>query len=122
MGRDQRPPFTRHGMMRASAALAVALLVLLSGCGGHANVQVNSGGAPAGGVSSGSTVNVQGRSVFGNLLGIGILAGVAYGSEIGNGRAGSPAERVSEPDPTRRVAVQDCSKAIEDWSANLKCR
>ena len=122
MGRDHRPPVTRYGMMRAGAALAISVLVLLSGCGGHANVQATSGGGSAGAVPGGTSVNVQGRSNFGNLLGIGILAGVAYGSEIGNGRAGSPAERVSEPDPARRVAVQDCSKAIEDWSANLKCR
>ena len=137
MGRDQGPPFTRHRLMRAAVALALSLAVLLGGCGGHANVQANSGGGSAGAAPGGTTVNVQGRSNFGNLLGIGILIGVAYGSEDGSGRAGpyyssnpfmaisgasSSADRVPEPDPTRRIAIQDCTRPIEDWSANLKCR
>ena len=77
MGRDQRPPFTRHGVMRGIMPLALSFAVLLAGCGGHANVQVNSGGAPASGASSGASVNIQGRSAFGNLLAIVFLVGVS---------------------------------------------
>jgi hypothetical protein len=111
----------------------LVLALFLAGCGGHANVQGNSGGAPAGGVPGGTTVNVQGRSNFGNLLGLGFLVGVSYGSERGGSYYSSnpliaisggmsPAESVPEPDPTRRVVAQDCTKPIEDWSANLKCK
>lgn len=132
MGRDQRPPFARHGLMRARVPLALSLAVLLGGCGGHANVQSTSGGG-AGTVSGGTSVNVQGRSNFGNLLGLGFLVGVSYGSERGVSHfssnpfmaisgADSPARGIPEPDPSRRIAVQDCTRPIEDWLANLRCK
>lgn len=110
MGRHQGPPFTRHGMMRATA---IALAMLLAGCGGNANVQATSGN-----VSAAGTVSIPGRSSFGTLLSIVFLAGVSYEGERGMSRT----IQVPEPDPARRVAVQDCTKPIEDWSANLKCR
>ena len=133
MGRDQRPPFARHGMKRSGAALALFLALLLGGCGGNANVQATSGGGSVGAVPGGTSVNVQGRSNFGNLLGLGFLVGVSYGSERGVSRfssnpfmaisgADSPARGIPEPDPSRRVAVQDCTRPIEDWSANLRCK
>jgi len=34
----------------------------------------------------------------------------------------SPSRRPPELDASRRVHEQDCTKAIVDWSANLKCR
>jgi hypothetical protein len=34
----------------------------------------------------------------------------------------SPTRRPPELDAGRRVHVQDCTKPIADWSANLKCR
>ena len=116
MGRDQGPPFTRHGMMRA---FAVVFAVLLAGCGGNSNVQVNSSN-----VSAGSSVHFPGRSNFGTLLSIVFLAGVSYESErVMSHPAQVPFESyVPESDPTRRIAVQDCTRPIEDWSANLKCR
>ena len=121
MGRDQRPPVTRHAIMRG---LAFALAALLAGCGGHANVQVNSSGAPASGVSTGASVNVQGRSTLGTLLAIVFLAGVSYEGDRGMPR---PAHvpglaHVPELDTARIVNEQDCSKPIENWSANLKCK
>jgi len=110
MGRDQRPPFTRHGMMRGTA---IALTMLLAGCGGNANVQAISGNGSATGA-----VSIPGRTSFGTLLSIIFLAGVSYEGE----RGPSPTIQVPEPDTARRVAVQDCTRPIEDWSANLKCR
>jgi hypothetical protein len=97
-------------MMRG---FAVALVLLLAGCSGHANVQGNSSN-----VSTGSSVNIPDRSTMGTLFWIAFLAGVSYEGERGPSRT----IQVPEPDPTRRVAVQDCTKPIEDWSANLKCR
>ena len=116
MGRDQEPPFTRHGMIRG---FAVVFAVLLAGCGGNSNVQVNSSNG-----SAGSSVHVPGLSNFGTLLSIVFLAGVSYESErVVSRSAHEPYHSyVPDPDPTRRVAVQDCTKPIEDWSANLKCR
>jgi len=47
------------------------------------------------------------------------LAGVSYESDRDVARQSTP---VPDLDPSRRVLEQDCTKAIEDWSANLKCR
>jgi hypothetical protein len=123
MGRDKRPSFTRHGMKRAIVPLALSLAVLLAGCGGHANVQVNSSGAPATGVSTGGSVNVQGRSTIGTLLAIGLIVGVSYDDARGMPRSAHVPylAHVPELDASRRVLEQDCSKPIEDWSANLRC-
>ena len=93
--------------------LAVALAVLLSGCGGHANVQANSSNGSAGG-----SVNIPGRSTVGTLFSIVFLGGVSYESERGAPRSA----HVPDLDPSRRVVERDCTKPIEDTSANLKCR
>ena len=110
MGCDQRPSVTRHGMIRG---FAVALTVLLSGCGGHANVQANSNN-----VSAGGSVNIPGRSNVSTLLSIVFLGGVSYESDRGTPRLA----QAPVPDPSRRVVEQDCTKPIEDWSANLRCK
>ena len=113
MGRNQRPPVARG---RVAAAALLALCV--TGCGGNSYVQASSSGSPSTGVSSGGSVSVQGRTTFGALLAIGILAGVSYRGE----RGPLPSERVPALDPSRRVLEQDCTRPIEDWSANLRCR
>ena len=92
---------------------AFVLAVLLSGCGGHASVQANSNN-----VSAGSSVNISGRSTMGTLFSIVFLGGVSYESE----RRTSRSAQVPDLDPSRRVVEQDCTKPIEDTSANLKCR
>jgi hypothetical protein len=80
-------------------------LVLLAGCGGYSNVQVSSGGVP--------TAGFQGSSTIGALFMIGVLVGASDGQT-----------RVPPPelDLVRKVNEQDCSKPIENGSANLKCR
>ena len=88
--------------MRNRAALCVVLL--LAGCGGNFYMQGSSGGSPSGG-----SVNVYGFSTLGALFAIGVLSG-------------SRSLPAPELDPARRVVEQDCTKPIEDSSANLKCR
>ena len=92
---------------------AVALAVLLAGCGGHAYVQGSSNN-----VSSGGAVNFPGRSTMSALFSAVFLGGVSYESE----RQAPRSARVPEPDPSRRVIEQDCTRPIEDRSANLRCR
>ncbi len=113
MGRDQRPPVTRH---RIAATILLALCV--AGCGGNSYVQAGASGSPSTGVSTGGSVSVQGRTTFGALLVIGILAGMSYSSE----REMPPSGRAPELDASRRVLEQDCTRPIEDWSANLRCK
>jgi len=109
MGRNQRSPVARHGMMRT---LALSLVVLLAGCGGPSSVQVNTGGGSTG------SAGIPGYSRVGTLLSIVFLSGLAYEDE----RAMPLSVHAPELDPLRRVIEHDCTKPIEDWSANLKCR
>jgi len=97
--------------------VGVVLALCVAGCGGNSYVQVGASGSPSTGVSSGGSVNVQGRTTFGTLLAIGVLVGLSYGSDpaVRSGRA-------PEPEASRRVHEQDCSKPIENWTANLRCR
>jgi hypothetical protein len=88
------------------------LAIALGGCGGYSNVQLNSNGA------SNGSASIPGYSRVGTLLSIVFLGGLAYEGE----RATPPAVRVPELDPLRRVVEHDCTRPIEDWSANLKCR
>jgi hypothetical protein len=96
-------------MMRT---LALSLVMLLAGCGGQSNVQVNSNGG------STSSATIPGYSRVGTLLSIVLLTGLAHESE----REMPPSVRVPDLDPLRRVVEHDCTRPIEDWSANLKCR
>ena len=96
-------------MMRV---LALSLAALLAGCGGNSNVQVNSNGA------STASASVPGYTRVGTLLSIVFLTGLAYEGE----RAMPPSVHVPDMDPLRRIVQYDCTKPIDDWSANLKCR
>jgi len=89
--------------------LALALSLLIAGCASHTRISAGEGG-PAG-VRVG--IDVRSGSAAGAVIAIGVL-GAMYGSG-------------SEPDPPRllegrKVNEQDCTKPIEDPSANLRCR
>lgn len=119
-------------MSRAIVPLALSLVLLLAGCGGHSNVQLSSGGAPTS--SGGGTISIgaQPRSAFGDLVFLGIMLGVVHGSEsavyYGTRFRSNPFDAIQptlpapELDAARTVNEQDCSKPIQNWSANLKCR
>ena len=69
---------------------------------------------------AGCTVHVHTGSDFPAVLGVAVLAGVAYMSEREGGTLESRAP--PELDPTRKINEQDCTKPI-DWSAgNLRCK
>ena len=115
MDRRMGPPVARNGMTRA---LALSLVMLLAGCGGHASVQMSSNTVTPGGVSSGGAVQAQSNSTLGVLLAIGVLMGASYATD----RAMPPAEPAPGLDPARRVLMHDCTQPIVDWSANLRCK
>ena len=92
------------GKMPAMRAACLILLSLLSGChyvvvsGG--TLYVSTGPAVATAATAGALVaNVDARNKF-------------------PAPAGPAPEMLAE----RAVAERDCTKPIEDWSANLKCR
>ena len=115
MDRGERPFDARS---RLATSLLLSLLV--AGCGGSSNIQFSSGGPPQGVVAGSSTVSVQGHTTVGALIAAGILAGASIRRERERDLPWSM--DAPEPDPSRRVVEQDCTKPIEDWSANLKCR
>ena len=100
MGSDKRSIAARN-------RLVLILAVLAAGC---ANTSVSvSGGGPL------PTASAPGSSALGVLM----LFGFAASYESSKGSARTP---VAPLDPSRRVLEADCTKPIEDWSANLKCR
>jgi hypothetical protein len=114
MGSRQRPIAARRWL----SALALALF-----CAGCANSSVSVGG---GGPQP--TVSARGSSALGAALLVGLMVSSESYNRGVRYRA-NPFEALSmEPpappalDPTRRVLEVDCTKPIEDWSANLKCR
>jgi hypothetical protein len=114
-------------------AIALSLALLLAGCGGHSNVQFASSALPPGGVSTGGSVQAQSQSTLAVLIAIGVLMGVSYasgrqeeslGPRSGQSSSGFGTSSTEVPgmDRTRRVIESDCTKPIEDRSANLKCK
>lgn len=105
--------------------LVVVVVLVLAGCSTHGSVMVTSG-TP--GVSAG--INIQSGSTAGALIGIGVLGALIYGESSVNGTryranpflAIEPTTPAPPMDETRRVHEQDCTKPIEDWTANLRCR
>jgi len=90
--------------MRAARLLVLALA---SGCN---HVQLNGG-----------ALHVQSGPVVGAILAAGVLAAnVDARNDFSSGMA--PNTPAPEMLADRAIAEQDCTKPIEDWSANLKCR
>ncbi|MEX2241481.1 MAG: hypothetical protein WD775_12400 [Burkholderiales bacterium] len=93
--------------------LTLVCAFLIAGCS-HTSVRFDSGGS----VTSTTTSFSAGYSGHGGpavwaLIGIGLIA-AEYG--------GSAAARERGLDATRQVNEADCTKPIENWSANLKCK
>lgn len=108
MGRSEGSAGARDRMNRL---LVLVLSLLLAGCS-HSSLVVNSSGNAAGGTSSvGAQVSAAGSGAA--AFALFALAAVAIHGTT------RPAP---ELDSSRRVNEQDCSKPIQDWSANLKCR
>ena len=100
MGSRQRSIAARHGL--------VLIFALLAASCANSTVQVSGGGPQP-------TAGAPGGSALGVLLLFGFAA--SYESYSGPERVPvAPLER------SRRVLEADCTKPIEDWSANLKCR
>lgn len=91
--------------------LVIAFAVVAAGCASHTRISTGEGGA-AGGVRFG--LDVQSGSAVGAVIAIGAI-GAAYGS-------GSEPTKPPAMLEGRKVSEQDCTKPIEDPSANLRCR
>jgi len=103
--------------------LALVCAFLIAGCS-HTSVRFDSGG----GVTSTTTSFTAGYSGHGSsavwaLIGIGLIA-AQYGGSAAARERGLEPERAGERelDAKRQVNEVDCTKPIENWSANLKCK
>ena len=101
----------------------VLVSVLLGACS-HTSVQMNSGGGTtttSAGVSIG--YSGSGSAAAWALIGIGLIAAEYAGSMAARERGLEP-ERPAERklDAGRRVNEVDCTKPIENWTANLRCK
>ena len=113
--------------MRAASWLCIAAL---AGCSAQANVRIGTGAttvAPGTSVTTSSVgAQVRSTSAAGTLLAIGILAAAWYGSDSDRFGVRDRADAFRGPlpqlDEMRSVNEQDCTRPIENWSANLKCK
>jgi hypothetical protein len=100
--------------MFARTLAAVAALAALPGCATHSAVYLASGGAVAdGGLFVSASVAV-GSATANALAAAGILTFLIVAND-----GYAPAPRMRED---RTVHEQDCTKPIENLTANLKCR
>jgi len=100
----------------------LACVLLLAGCT-HASVRYDSGG---GTVTTSASVSAgyRGSSAAAwALIGIGLIAAELAGGEAARERGLEPRTAPAQPmDAQRQVNEVDCTRPIENWSANLKCR
>jgi hypothetical protein len=104
--------------MRWIPLTCLAGALALSGCAVRYSAQARSSG-PGGGVSS--QVSVSSNSPLGSAIIIGVIAADAVHYYRG-GPDGKPSVRAPEPDPTRRINVQDCTRPFDPYAGNLLCR
>jgi len=97
----------------AGCSLALALMVATS----------NAWSAEAATTTQGSSLVAERNLTLGIILGA-----ILFGNAAANGRAGMGGDYrrdhdpAPEPDPTRRISEQDCSKPIELDGGNLRCK
>jgi hypothetical protein len=103
--------------------LVLVMVLVLAACT-HASVRMSTDGSTTT-TSTGVSAGYSGRGSAGLwvLLGIGLIA-AEYGGSAAARERGLEPERAGERklDATRQVNEVDCTKPIENWSANLKCR
>jgi hypothetical protein len=91
--------------------LAIVLAVLAAGCASHTQIAVGQGAAS--GTQLG--IDVRSGSAVGAIVAIGVLGATIYGQGADT----------ADPPPlagSRVVREQDCTRPLEDPSANLRCR
>jgi len=118
MDRSTRPTYARS---RITGALVLALCA--AGCGGNANIQVTSG-VPAASTPAGTTGTVTATSSSVAAAAFFLLnwSLLNYHWDRQAGMYGSSTLWAPPMDETRTVNAQDCTRPIEDWSANLRCQ
>lgn len=120
-------------MMRSCAVLTLSLLAALGGCASNSYTWVSAGSLTAGALPAAGTtvssgyvnVSVGSSSAAGALAGIALLGFVVHGYQNGywdEGGGFGPTRTIPALAEDRTIHEQDCSKPIENSSANLRCK
>ena len=116
---------TRPTVARRRIACALVLALGAAGCGGNSYVAASSGGTPANGPSNSVSVRVQSgssASAYFMLAMMFLIGNTNEQSSEAYRLHGAYPGSVPPMDESRKVNMQDCTRPINDWSANLRCR
>ena len=102
--------------MRCIASTCLAAILALSGCAVRYSARADSTGS-----TTTSQVSVSSGSPLGNAIVIGVMAADAV-HYYRVGADGKTHVRAPEPDPTRRINAQDCTRPVDPYAGNLLCR
>ena len=104
--------------MRGILAGCILVAVALAGCTVRYSAQER---APGLGGTTTSQVSASSGSPLGNAIIVGVMLadGVRY---YRLGPDGKTSVRAPEPDPTRRINAQDCTRPVDPYAGNLLCR
>ncbi len=102
--------------MRWILPVCLVAAATLSGCA----VRYSSRADSTGGTTT-SQASVSSGSPLGNAIIIGVMAADAA-RYYRLGPDGKTAVRAPEPDPTRKINVQDCTRPVDPYAGNLLCR
>ena len=104
--------------MRGILAGCILVAVALPGCTVRYSAEERASGQ---GSTATSQVSVSSGSPLGNAIIVGVMLadGVRY---YRLGPDGKTSVRAPEPDPTRKINIQDCTRPIDPYAGNLLCR
>ena len=104
--------------MRGILAACIIVTVAVAGCTIRYSARER---ASAQGSTTASQVSVASGSPLGNAIIVGVMLadGVHY---YRLGPDGKTSVRAPEPDPTRKINIQDCTRPVDPDAGNLLCR
>jgi hypothetical protein len=105
------------GSLALSAASAAILALSLAGC----HLRYRADGVVESGASAHIDVSTSSRLGAAIIVGIIAAEGFRY-YRVGPDGSRTPIGVAPDPDPTRRVNVQDCTRPVDPAAGNLLCR
>jgi hypothetical protein len=104
--------------MRGILAACISVAVALAGCAVRYSARERASGP---GSTTTSQVSVASGSPLGNAIIVGVmLADGAHYYRLGPD--GKRSVQAPEPDPTRKINIQDCTRPVDPNAGNLLCR
>ena len=104
--------------MSGILAACIVVTVALAGCTVRYSARERASGP-------GSTTTSQASAASGSPLGSAIIVGVMLADGVHYYRLGPDGKtsvRAPEPDPNRKINIQDCTRPVDPNAGNLLCR